>query len=40
MATMKDGAHFSGLEGHQPFAYADTEIPLLSFVAVTFRPEN
>ena len=27
---MKDGAHFSGLEEHQPFAYAVTEIPLLS----------
>ena len=30
MATMKDGEHFSGLEGHQPFAYAVIEIPLLS----------
>ena len=30
MATMKDGAHISRLEGHQPFAYAVTEIPLLS----------
>ena len=30
MATLKDGELFFGLEGHQPFAYAVTEIPLLS----------
>ena len=30
MATLKDGELFSGLEGHQPFAYTVTEIPLLS----------
>ena len=29
---MKDGEHFSGLKGHQPFAYAVTEIPLLSLL--------
>ena len=27
---MKDGEHCSGLKRHQPFAYAVTEIPLLS----------
>ena len=30
MATLKDEELFSGLERHQPFAYAVTEIPLLS----------
>ena len=30
MATLKDGELFSGLGGHQPFAYAVTEIPLFS----------
>ena len=29
MATLKDGELFSKLEGHQPFAYTVTEIPLL-----------
>ena len=30
MRTMKDGEHCPGLKGHQPFAFAATEIPLLS----------
>ena len=30
MATLKDGELYSGVEGHQPLAYAVTQIPLLS----------
>ena len=30
MATLKDGELFSGIQGHQPSAYAVIEIPLLS----------
>ena len=30
MATLRDGKLFSGLEGHQQFAYAITDILLLS----------
>ena len=30
MATLKDWELYSELEGHQHFAYAATEIPLLS----------
>ena len=30
MATFKDGEIYSGLEGHQPFVYVVTQIPLLS----------
>ena len=41
MTTLKDGELFSGLEGHQPFAYTLTEIPLLSLQrSATFRPEH
>ena len=43
METLKDGELYSGLQGHQPSAYAVTEIPLVSLqrrVAATFRPEN
>ena len=30
MTTLKDWEHCFGLKGHQPFAYAVIEIPLLS----------
>ena len=30
MTTLKDGELYSGLEGHQPLAYAVIQIPLLS----------